>query len=152
MDPNEDVMESPERVLASLSPETLDKLADLVVSKLVAKNDRFCFPSKTSWVRIPSPAPSGVSGCLASRNSLSTQLSRYELYAQAEGLSPATIAHTTRCVGFFAAFLGGINDVSAVTADDLRRFIVALKSRTAWENSPKSKGRRLSPVTVKNPD
>ena len=51
MDPKDDVMESPERVLASLSPETLDKLADLVVSKLVAKNDRFCFPSKTSWVR-----------------------------------------------------------------------------------------------------
>jgi len=44
--------------------------------------------------------------------------------------------------------LGGINDVSTITADDLRRFIVALKSRTAWENSPKSKGRRLSPVTV----
>jgi len=50
MDPKEDVMESPERVLASLSPETLDKLADLVVSKLVAKNDRFYFPSKTSRI------------------------------------------------------------------------------------------------------
>ena len=35
------------RVLASLSPETLDKLADLVVAKLVARNDRSCFPSKT---------------------------------------------------------------------------------------------------------
>ena len=45
-------------VLASLSPETLDKLADLVVAKLVARNDRSCFPSKTSWVRISSPAPS----------------------------------------------------------------------------------------------
>ncbi len=44
-------------VLASLSPETLEKLADLVVAKLVAKNDQSCFPSKTSWVRIPSPAP-----------------------------------------------------------------------------------------------
>jgi len=44
-------------VLASLSPEILDKLADLVVAKLVARNDRSCFPSKTSWVRIPSPAP-----------------------------------------------------------------------------------------------
>ena len=57
MDTKVKTNESPERVLASLSPETLDKLADLVVSKLVAKNDRFCFPSKTSWVRIPSPAP-----------------------------------------------------------------------------------------------
>ena len=35
-------------VLASLSPETLDKLADLVVAKLVARNDRSCFPSKHS--------------------------------------------------------------------------------------------------------
>jgi len=47
-------------VLASLSPETLDKLADLVVAKLVARNDRSCFPSKTSWVRIPSPAPNPI--------------------------------------------------------------------------------------------
>ena len=50
MDSQKNVMESPERVLASLSPETLDKLADLVVSKLVAKNDRFCFPSKASRI------------------------------------------------------------------------------------------------------
>ena len=45
-------------VLASLSPETLDKLADLVVARLVAINGRSYFPSRTSWVRIPSPAPS----------------------------------------------------------------------------------------------
>ena len=57
MDTKVNTNESPERVLASLSPETMDKLADLVVSKLVAKNDRFYVPSKTSWVRIPSPAP-----------------------------------------------------------------------------------------------
>jgi integrase/recombinase XerD len=63
-------------------------------------------------------------------------------------LSPATIAHTKSCIGFFAEFLGGINDVSTITADDLRRLTVSLKSRTAWENSPKSNGKRLSPVTV----
>ena len=45
-----------ETVLASLSPDTLDKLADLVVAKLTAKNEVSCFPSKMSWVRIPSPA------------------------------------------------------------------------------------------------
>ena len=44
-------------VLASLSPDTIDKLADLVVAKLVTKSDRSCLPSKTSWARIPSPAP-----------------------------------------------------------------------------------------------
>jgi hypothetical protein len=54
-------------VLASLSPETLDRLADLVIAKLASRNDRSCFPSKTSWVRIPSPAPSGVTGGLASQ-------------------------------------------------------------------------------------
>ena len=57
MDFRETANDSPEGVLASLSPEALDKLADLVAAKLAAKNDRSCFPSKTSWVRIPSPAP-----------------------------------------------------------------------------------------------
>ena len=46
MDVKANAQESPERVLASLSPETLDKLADLVVAKLVAKNERSCFPFK----------------------------------------------------------------------------------------------------------
>ena len=46
-----------ETVLASLSPDTLDKLADLIIAKLTAKNEVSCFPSKTSRVRIPSPAP-----------------------------------------------------------------------------------------------
>jgi len=45
-----------ETVLASLSPDTLDKLADLIIAKLTAKNEVSCFPSKTSRVRIPSPA------------------------------------------------------------------------------------------------
>lgn len=39
-----------ETVLASLSPDTLDKLADLVVAKLTAKNEVSCFPSKVSAV------------------------------------------------------------------------------------------------------
>jgi len=39
---------SAETVLASLSPDKLDKLADLVVAKLTAKNDVSCFPSKIS--------------------------------------------------------------------------------------------------------
>ena len=35
-----------DRVLASLSPEILDKLADLVVAKLASRNEGSCFPSK----------------------------------------------------------------------------------------------------------
>ncbi len=54
-------------LLASLSPEALDKLAELVVAKLVARDDRSCFPSKTSWVRIPSPAPRSFLLCLTAR-------------------------------------------------------------------------------------
>jgi hypothetical protein len=39
-------------VLASLSPEILDKVADLVVTKLVSRSDRSCFPSKSLSVLI----------------------------------------------------------------------------------------------------
>ena len=38
MDVKANAQGSPERVLASLSPETLDWLADLVVAKLAARN------------------------------------------------------------------------------------------------------------------
>ena len=57
-------------VLASLSPEELDRLADLVAAKLAGQNKGFCFPSKTSWVRIPSPAPYTQGGGLLSKNEL----------------------------------------------------------------------------------
>ena len=46
MDPKKDVMESPERVLASLSPETLDRLADLVIAKLAATNAAGLLPKQ----------------------------------------------------------------------------------------------------------
>ena len=38
MDIKADDQASPERVLASLSPESLDRLADLVIAKLAARN------------------------------------------------------------------------------------------------------------------
>ncbi|MFC2043823.1 hypothetical protein ACFLT8_01245 [Chloroflexota bacterium] len=34
------------RVLASLSPEVLDRLADLVVDKLISRGDRRCYPKQ----------------------------------------------------------------------------------------------------------
>jgi hypothetical protein len=57
---------------------------------------------------------------------------KYTLSAQAEGLSEKTIKHTVSAVKYFDISLGGINDVSKVTADDLRRFIVDLRSHRRW--------------------
>ncbi len=79
---------------------------------------------------------------------LSTQMERYELHAQAKGFSPATITHVKRCVRFFADFLGVPTEVSRITGDDLRRFIVHLKSTTAWESCPQRAAQRLSPVSI----
>ena len=44
-------------VLASLPPEALDQLVQLVISRLNGQTGGACFPSKEPWVRIPSPAP-----------------------------------------------------------------------------------------------
>ncbi len=73
----------------------------------------------------------GVTGGLAFRNSLSVHILRYDLCAQAKGLSPSIIIHVKRCVGFFAEFLDGINDVSELEADDLRRFVKLRTSERA---------------------
>jgi site-specific recombinase XerD len=46
-------------------------------------------------------------------------------------------------VGFFALFLGGIDDVTKVTADALRAFIIGLQQKERWTNHPyiKTKGK-----------
>ncbi len=75
-------------------------------------------------------------------------MERYQLHAQARNFSPATITHVKRCVGFFADFLGPPLEVSRVTGDDLRRFIVHLKTRTARENCPQNARGKLSPVSI----
>jgi site-specific recombinase XerD len=83
--------------------------------------------------------------CLSVR-SLKVQIARYCLDARALGYSEATISHTQRCVHSFAAFCGGISDVAAVGSDDLRKFIIYLKDKTARHNS--HQGRKLSPISV----
>ena len=52
-------------------------------------------------------------------------IKKYRLYAEAQGLSQKTIDHVVRCVRFFDTFMGGVKDVSKVTPDDLREFIVS---------------------------
>ncbi len=59
-------------------------------------------------------------------------LTKYGLSARADGLSPETVKHVKRCVRFFDAFMGGIQDVRKVEADDLRRFTRALQGKTKW--------------------
>jgi len=59
-------------------------------------------------------------------------INKYTLTTKAEGFSQKTIKHTVRAVKYFDKFLGGIDDVSRVTADDLRRFIVGLQNRRRW--------------------
>jgi integrase/recombinase XerD len=68
---------------------------------------------------------------------LSDALAAYRIFAAAEGKSPKTVRWTETSVGYFAAFLGGDQqDVSKITGDDLRRFIIALKERHKFANHP----------------
>ena len=46
MDIKSDKRKSPERVLASLTPEVMDSLAELVVAKLLAKNSAWLLPKQ----------------------------------------------------------------------------------------------------------
>jgi len=59
-------------------------------------------------------------------------ITKYSLSARAEGHSENTVKHTVNSVNYFATFLGGIDDVSKVTTDDLKRFIVDLRGRRRW--------------------
>ena len=59
---------------------------------------------------------------------LSDALVAYRICARTEGKSPCTIGRVTSSVGYFGRFLGGDPEISSVTADDLRRFIITLQN------------------------
>jgi site-specific recombinase XerD len=63
---------------------------------------------------------------------INSVITKYSLSARAEGHSEKTVKHTVNSAHYFANFLGGIDDVSKVTADDLKRFIVDLRGRRRW--------------------
>jgi len=71
--------------------------------------------------------------------SIQNLLARYSLTARSQGESEETIKHTTRIVGFFDKFMGGITDVAKIQADDLKGIINALKrakrARVSFEPS-----------------
>ena len=75
-------------------------------------------------------------------------LNRYALAAKAEGKSRATIEHTTRVVGFFTDFLGGISDVRSVKSDDLRRFALTLQQKDKWSGRAQAKPQKITGTSV----
>jgi site-specific recombinase XerD len=79
---------------------------------------------------------------------LEEALGRYELATRASGYSANTIAHVKRCTGFFAEYLGGIEDVGQVSADDLRRFLSVLRDRQAGQGMTLDKERKLSLTSI----
>jgi len=75
----------------------------------------------------------------------------YKTYARAEGKSPKTIRWITSSVGYFADFLGpDQQDISIITANDFRRFIIALQDTTKFSHHPYNKPQqvKLSPQSI----
>ncbi len=70
----------------------------------------------------------------------------YKQFATAEGISPRTIESNIADVIAFEKYLGGCPDITKITAEDLRRYILHLKSQPRYANHPtiKSKDRNLS--------
>ena len=59
---------------------------------------------------------------------LSDALTTYGICAKAEGKSPRTVQWIASLVGYFANFLGDASpEMASITANDLRRFINALR-------------------------
>jgi integrase/recombinase XerD len=66
-------------------------------------------------------------------------LTAYRICAKAEGKSPRTIEWITSSVRYFTSFLGDDQDISTITAIDLRRFIIALQGSGKYRNHPFNK-------------
>ncbi|MFC2066752.1 tyrosine-type recombinase/integrase [Chloroflexota bacterium] len=81
---------------------------------------------------------------------MSTQylLERYSLDVRAKGGSEDTIQHTTMVLKFFSDFMGGVDDVTKLCGDDLRRFIVYLRQKKKWSGLPHVKDEKLSATTI----
>ena len=69
---------------------------------------------------------------------------RYRLYGRARGFAEQYLDHVCRAVRFFDNYLGGNADISQVTADDFRRYVVYLKTRTLWDGKKGGADQKLS--------
>ena len=81
---------------------------------------------------------------------LSDAVTAYRICAKAEAKSPKTIEWITSSVHYFMNFLGGDPDISSITTNDLRRFVLALQETCKWKDHPRHKPQavKLSPQTV----
>jgi len=81
---------------------------------------------------------------------LSDAITAYKICAKAEGKSPRTIGWVTSSVGYLAKFLGGDPEISSITADDFRRFIIALQATRKFNDHPYNKPQegKLSPQSI----
>ena len=70
---------------------------------------------------------------------LADALSAYRIFAQAEGKSPKTVRWIETSLSYFGDFLGDTADVSKISGDDLRRFIIAPRQRHKFANHPLTK-------------
>jgi site-specific recombinase XerD len=77
-------------------------------------------------------------------------LTAYKVCAKSEGKSPRTIEWVTSSVGYFREFLGNKVDITELTADDLRRFVLACRDSHKFRNHPfaKAQKEKLSPQSV----
>ena len=77
-------------------------------------------------------------------------LKAYRIYAQAAGHSKSTIRWITGAVTYFSEFLGEKQDISQVTANDLRRFIIEFGERPGYMKHPWKPERKepIAPISV----
>ncbi|MAP39858.1 MAG: hypothetical protein CL879_09620 [Dehalococcoidia bacterium] len=80
---------------------------------------------------------------------LSEAISAYRVIATADGKSPKTIEWVTGSVRLFQRFVDGGPDLSSLTRNNLRKFILDLQQRPAWQGHPTIHGatRRVSKTT-----
>ncbi len=79
---------------------------------------------------------------------LDKALERYEIDARARGYSLHTITHVKGCVGFLAAFLSDVPDVSRVTADDFRRFLSSLCGGPVRNHPAHEQKHKVGPTSI----
>jgi hypothetical protein len=81
---------------------------------------------------------------------ISEGLQAYRIYAQAAGHSKRTIGWIESSMRYFAEFLGDKQDISQITANDLRRFIIAWGQRPKFARHPFNRPQNecVSPTSV----
>jgi len=82
---------------------------------------------------------------------LSDALAAYKTYARAEGKSSKTVRWITSSIGYFTDFLSPQRqDIASITANDFRRFIIALQGKHKFSQHPYNKPQqaKLSPQSI----